>query len=135
MPGTMINRKRSATATALAFAAAAVLGFSGSAQAAATEPTPVAATQQLDRLANKAVNADNRVNLNAKQRKALQRQVQRQSGRAYGEYLGPYVSVFNLSAYTEVHVQYTETFGLWRTWTHVYRRYGSTWYDFGWSVY
>jgi len=133
MPGIITNRKRNATATVLALATAAALALSGTAQAA--EPTPVAG-KQLERIAaKKRAGADHKVRLSGKQRHSFRDQIERKSGRAYGEYLGPYVYVFDIGSYTEVQVQFTETFGLWRTWTHEYRLYGNTWYDFGWTVY
>ena len=131
---TIINRKRTATATALAVAAAAVLSLSGTAQAA-TKSAPVAVEKITRTAAKTPVGAKHKVKLTAKQRHSLERQIERKSGRAYGEYLGPYVYVFGFSSYTEVQYQFTETFGFWNTWTHVYRLYGNTWYDFGWRVY
>jgi hypothetical protein len=128
------RRKRSATATAVAFAAAAALSLSGTAQAS-TEPAGLAA-KQITRVAAKTpVGAKHKVKLNAKQRRALRQQIERQSGRAYGEYLGPYVYVYRFSTFTEVQVQYTETFGYWNTWTHTFRWQGGFLYDLGWTVY
>jgi hypothetical protein len=128
------SRKHTIAATAVAVATAAALSLSGTAQAA-THSGPVGAKQITRAAAKVPVGAKHKVKLTAKQRQSLQRQIERQSGRAYGEYLGPYVFVFNFSSYSEVQVQYTETFGFWQTWTHTFRLYGNTWYDFGWSVY
>jgi hypothetical protein len=91
---TLTNRKLTAGATALAIAAAAVLSLSGTAQAG-TEPAPVAAHQITPSAAKTPLGAKHKVKLNARQRRALQRDLRRKAARVNGKSFAPYLGANN----------------------------------------
>lgn len=124
------------TRTTILAAAAAVLMTGAAAPAQAAERAGTAPGAERALLAG--AGTERKVRLTAKDRRALrkiQKSLARQNNRAYGEYLGPYCMLWQTSSSTDYTCQWQETFGLWRTWTHTWRKVPHGWQSLGWNVY
>ena len=87
----------------------------------------------IDRVAKAPGTAKKKIKLTKREAAGLQRKLLGRTGRAYGEFLGPYCTLFTSTAVFTC--QWQETFGMWRTWTYSWRNYGNGWVGQGWSVY